>query len=129
MPENPFEFPMAQPIDVVQESYNMSQTKTNNKNIFRDCVFVLEFDILTKLKEKQHWRKKITEHGGTVSYVFTRKVRMYRKTHYEEFMPTSQRPTECLACNLCMKIVNIFILSFRTIHRSPESKAQMSFLV
>ena len=112
MPENPFEFPMAQPIDVVQEFYNMSQTKTNNKNIFRDCVFVLEFDILTKLKEKQHWRKKITEHGGTVSYVFTRKVRMYRKTHYEEFMPTSQRPTECLACNLCMKIVNIFILFF-----------------
>uniref|UniRef100_A0A8B8EL51 Poly [ADP-ribose] polymerase n=1 Tax=Crassostrea virginica TaxID=6565 RepID=A0A8B8EL51_CRAVI len=74
MPENPFEFPMTQRIDAVQESYNMSQTKTNNKNIFRDCVFVLEFDILTKLKEKQHWRKKITEHGGTVSYVFTRKV-------------------------------------------------------
>lgn len=78
MPKNPFEFPMTQRIDVEQESYNMSQTKTNNKNIFRDCVFVLEFDILIKLKEKQHWRKKITEHGGTVSYVFTRKVRMYR---------------------------------------------------
>lgn len=43
-------------------------------NIFHNFVFVLEFDILTKFKEKQCWRKKITEHGGTISYVFTQKV-------------------------------------------------------
>lgn len=43
-------------------------------NIFHNFVFVLEFDFLTKFKEKQCWRKKITEHGGTISYVFTQKV-------------------------------------------------------
>jgi hypothetical protein len=48
--------------------------ETLGTNIFHNCTFVLEFDNSTKLKEKQCWRRKVTEHGGTVSYVFTRKV-------------------------------------------------------
>ncbi|XP_061196330.1 uncharacterized protein LOC133204592 [Saccostrea echinata] len=43
-------------------------------NLFHNCTFVLEFDSLTRFKVKQCWRRKITENGGTVSYVFTRKT-------------------------------------------------------
>ncbi|XP_048771319.2 uncharacterized protein LOC125677345 isoform X2 [Ostrea edulis] len=60
-------------------------------NIFHNCTFVLEFDNLTKLKEKQCWRRKVTDHGGTVSYVFTRKTNyvvlfgdMLEKTSYKQ---------------------------------------------
>ncbi|XP_062605822.1 uncharacterized protein LOC134267631 isoform X2 [Saccostrea cucullata] len=46
----------------------------SGSNLFHNCTFVLEFDSLTRFKVKQCWRRKITENGGTISYVFTRKT-------------------------------------------------------
>ena len=42
--------------------------------VFQDCIVVLEFDTLTSYKEKTQWRKKVTENGGIVSYVLTKRV-------------------------------------------------------
>ena len=42
--------------------------------MFQDCIVVLEFDTLTSYKEKTQWRKKVTENGGIVSYVLTKRV-------------------------------------------------------
>ena len=42
--------------------------------VFQNCTVVLEFDTVTSFKEKTLWRKKITDNGGIVSYVLTKRV-------------------------------------------------------
>ena len=42
--------------------------------VFTNCMVVLEFDSSMSYKEKDAWRKKITDNGGVISYIFTRKV-------------------------------------------------------
>ncbi|XP_033731529.1 protein mono-ADP-ribosyltransferase PARP4-like, partial [Pecten maximus] len=56
----------------VQE--NPLEKKTMNSFIFRRLTVVLEFNSMMPFKEKARWRKKITENGGTVSYIITKKV-------------------------------------------------------
>ena len=48
--------------------------QTVRMKVFQDCIVVLEFDTLTSYKEKTQWRKKVTENGGIVSYVLTKRV-------------------------------------------------------
>ena len=42
--------------------------------VFQNCIVVLEFDTLTSFKEKTEWRRKVTDNGGIVSYVLTKRV-------------------------------------------------------
>ncbi|XP_060075894.1 uncharacterized protein LOC132555562 [Ylistrum balloti] len=56
----------------VQE--NLSEKKTMNSKIFRRLTVVLEFNSTMPFKEKARWRKKITDNGGTVSYIITKKI-------------------------------------------------------
>lgn len=42
--------------------------------VFSNCIVVLEFDAATSYKDKAAWRKKISDNGGVISYILTRKV-------------------------------------------------------
>jgi len=43
-------------------------------DVFAGRYIALEFVTLTPFKTKQHLRKHITDHGGIVSFIVTRKV-------------------------------------------------------
>ena len=46
-------------------------------DVFAGCYFALEFGPLTPFKTKQQLRKLVTDHGGFVSFIVTRKVLSY----------------------------------------------------
>ena len=46
--------------------------------IFRGCQIVLDLDAAqVRFKQKQELRKKITDKAGVVSYIITKKVKLY----------------------------------------------------
>ncbi|KAL3858028.1 hypothetical protein ACJMK2_012644 [Sinanodonta woodiana] len=42
--------------------------------IFKNCTVVLLFDTNTSFKEKTSWKKKITNNGGVISYIVTKRA-------------------------------------------------------
>jgi butyrate kinase len=45
--------------------------------IFHDCQIVLDLSTNVNFKKKQEIRKKITENGGIISYIVTKKVHLF----------------------------------------------------
>ena len=51
--------------------------------VFSGCQIALELGVKIPFKRKQQVRKAITEHGGVVSFIITKKVRVLtRKNVY-----------------------------------------------
>ncbi|XP_060575380.1 protein mono-ADP-ribosyltransferase PARP4-like, partial [Ruditapes philippinarum] len=45
--------------------------------VFTNCTVVLEFEACTSYKEKCTWRKTITDNGGVISYILTKKASFF----------------------------------------------------
>jgi len=45
--------------------------------VFSESTFVLEFDRSASFKDKLKWKQKITDNGGVISYILSKKVGEY----------------------------------------------------
>ncbi|XP_053376593.1 uncharacterized protein LOC123533425 [Mercenaria mercenaria] len=45
--------------------------------VFTNCTVVVEFEATTSYKEKCKWRKTITDNGGVISYILTKKASFF----------------------------------------------------
>lgn len=90
--------------------------------VFHNCIVVLEFDSATSYKEKAAWRKKITDYGGVISYVLTRKVSGQNEHFpFRKFSSTliGLKQSEC--CPLFLSLSSIIIHSAKVPHCSRTS--------
>lgn len=53
---------------------------TADKRVFAGCQIVLDLSTSVGFKKKQEIRKTITENGGIISYIVTKKVTRLSKT-------------------------------------------------
>ncbi|KAK3587647.1 hypothetical protein CHS0354_032855 [Potamilus streckersoni] len=71
--------------------------------IFKNCTVVLLFDTNTSFKEKSSWKKKITDNGGVISYIVTKRaslIVLFSKSNVSHSFKIRQ------ACRYSIPVVN-----------------------